>query len=705
MSPPILIRNLRRSISFVPLIVAFLAITTAVFAQEEGDKRAGKTTAGMLRVVSDVDRMSPVIPTPQETYWGKGVLIVGNDDAFTCPVELRGAAKTLSLLTEELHKRIRKQFGASSAADGQRGVQLVFALDAREAPAEIAETLRGLGNEGYVIKTTANQILVIGNSETALWHGMATVSQLISRQGKQLVFPEVEIVDYPLMSERALLVDIGGQGFMVGPSRWGFEQWKEFVDWMVDHKFNVLWLEFIGSGTLMGNLNMEAGEWIGFPLALKSYPQLVCKDRPIRRWDTAQGKVVADTYTAPNVKQDFVGDLITYAQARGIKCHLFVGYDYFAFQLPFVLKVPHNDPAHPEANKVYDAILKEITQRYRHASGVMLCTIENKNQPTGIIHQIIRRTNEAYDIIRSINPKMEVGLLADYLEWQPEQLEHIRLLRQRVPKDVSFGYSPHREPQQKSWQRVHGDVWRYMNYTQYAWDHVAYLLPSQIKEETLGSYAVGYRKIVTQAWYFDVFAVNYMALSEYSWNATSCSVEQFWEKATEKLFGKDASDLMRTALKHTRFDIRFDIVARMIVRDKLDRGLNREFTFWDMYVLHRIPRLTDAMLKDLEEDARQSLKAAQAALPMASNREMVEMTVISAERRLHLATSARHLLKALDLKKAGDKTAARDEINRCLQEGEKLYKAATRLGIEFPMAVHDAQIVEKYRRIHEDMKR
>ena len=55
---------------------------------------------------------------------------------------------------------------------------------------------------------------------------------------------------------------------------------------------------------------------------------------------------------------------------------------------------------------------------------------------------------------------------------------------------------------------------------------------------------------------------------------------------------------------------RFDIVARMILEDKTDR----EFTYWDMYVLHRYNGLTESMLAGMEEDARQSLTAAQQAL-------------------------------------------------------------------------------------------
>jgi hypothetical protein len=680
-------------------IAALFVAAVPLVAQEEAGRPAGETTSGMLKVAADAERVSPVIPTPQETYWGKGTVEVGRKGAFTAVVEMDGSAAKLTLLPEELKKRVRARFGASPAPAAS-GARIVFALNAADLPsadAAAAQPLRGQGPEAHVIKAARNRILVVGNSEAALWRGMATLAQSIARSGDALVIPVADIVDYPTMPQRALLVDIGGQGFMVGPSRWEFSQWKEFVDWMVDYKFNDLWLEFIGSGRLMGNLNVDAGEWIGFPLALQSYPQLVCKDRPIRRWDKAQNRLVKDTYTAPNVTREFVRELIDYAQARGVKTHLFIGYDYFANQLPVVLGVPANDPRNPQANKVYDTVLKEITGRYSNAAGVVLCTIENKNVPPEIIHDIIRRTKDAYAIVKAINPKMEVGLLPDYLEWQPDQLEHLRLLREQVPKDVFLAYSPHREPQQKAWQRVHGDVWRYMNYSQYAWDHVAYIFPDRIREEVLGSYSAGYRKTVTQAWYFDIFALNYMALSEYSWNAGSSTVNEFWDKALERQFGRDAAPLMRVALEHTGFGLRFDIIARMIVDGKTDSN----FSYWDMYVMHRYKGLTDGMLATVEADARESLRAAAEALPLApvAAREAVEMTVISAERRLYLATSARSYLKVLALRKAGQPAAARKEMEICLAEAEKMYRAATRLGIEFPLSVHDDEVVEKYRQV------
>ena len=333
-----------RAIAVVALIAG------AAFAQEEADKKAGATTSRMRDVEEMSARPAPVIPTPQETYWGKGVLSVGAKNRCACAVEVRGGESSLSALPEEFFKRVRRRFGAS-ADSGPGAVRFLFTLHPADAPGggkRIEQRLATVGKEGYVLQAGMHQarpyVLVAGNSGAALWRGMATVMQLLSRKGDALVFPEVDIIDYPRMSERTLLVDVGGQGFMVGQSRWNLTQWEEFVDWMVDYKLNCLWIEFIGSGRLMGNLKIEEGEWIGFPLALKSYPQLVAKDRPIKRWDDAQGKVVADKYTAPNVTEDFVGRLIDYAQARGVKCYLFVGYDYFANQLPVVLGIPANDP-------------------------------------------------------------------------------------------------------------------------------------------------------------------------------------------------------------------------------------------------------------------------------------------------------------------------------------------------------------------------
>ena len=682
-------------------VSAVLCLAQSAPAQNKAD-----TPSGVKRIQGLEERPSPVIPTPQETYWKEGSLEIGKGDSYQLSFELPKDASPL--LESETRKRLERQFGVKPGGDG--GVRIIFTehpADLPEGGESVVYKLSTIGREGYVLQTGNSSdgrpyVLVAGNSSDALWRGLSTLTQLVAKDGDALIIPQLDIIDYPALDDRALLVDVGGQGFMVGPSRWSFEQWKDFVDWMVDQKLNVLWLEFIGSGRLMGNLNIDAGEWAGFPLTLKSYPQLVLKDRPIRRWDGAQKAVVNDTYTAPNVEKDFVRELIDYAQARGVECHLLIGYDYFANQLPLILKIPHNDPSHPEANRVYDIILKEIVERYSNASGVALCTIEAKNPPAGILTHIIRRTNEAYKIIREINPKMKVSLLADYIEWQPEQLAQLRELKAGVPSDVALAYSPHGEPQQKSWKRVYGDVWRYKNYTQYAWDHIIHIFPQRILDETLKAYADGYRRLVTQAWYFDVAQLNFQTMAEYSWNLTSTPVAEFWPKALTRTFGERGAKPMAEALAHTRFSPRFDIISRIILRD----NILSPFTFWDMYVLTKIDQLNETMLKELEVDAQASLVAAEQARPLVkeSSIELVDMTIISAKRRLYLALSAQHLLKGLALQKAGDLPAAREELKLAIADGDKMLEAATGLGIEYPMAVHDDEVVAKYRQILESIK-
>jgi hypothetical protein len=717
-----------RSLQFAVLL-ALAAMPALLSAQEEQNRPVGEVTPEMLKkipkewvgaggppgagadklVVETSAHASRVLPTPQETYGGDNRLSLGPVSAPAYTIELLGDAKSQAALPGELNKRIAQNFGRASAGTG--GLRFLFATDPAALPLEgtrLARSLRTMdGPESYALKALAHDgkdyVLVLGKTTRALWRALPTVAQLIERKDDTLVFPDVEILDYPQMRERALITDIGGQGFMVGQSRWEAAQWKEFVDWMVDHKFNELWLEFIGSGRLMGNLNPEKGEWIGFPLALKSYPDLIAKDRPIKRWDEKTKQVVDDKYTAPNVRQDFVRDLIDYAQARGIKCVLFIGYDYFANQLPYTLGVPANDPAHRGANQVYDTILREIVEKYSNAQGVIFHTIENKSVPPSMVDEVVRRAHEGTAIVKAINPAMDTGMLNDYLEWRPRE-EFERYSAGLAEKGMYQVYAPHTAPQNKSWLRIHQDVFRYKYGSQYAWDHVAYVFPDRFKREMQDDYINGYRKVISQAWYADVFLLNYQAFAGMAWNSTGTSLDEFWDTTLERTFGAKAKAPMRTALAHTRFDLRLDIVSRMIVEDRIDRG----FQFWDMYRLTNFSGLTDQMLADLEQDAAASLAAAKEALPLVTapaGREMCEVVLTSAERRYYLATSGRLYLKARTAEKKGDRAGAIAAIDQCLAEGAKLERAATKLGIEYPMATHDDEVVAVYRQFKQRLQK
>jgi hypothetical protein len=721
--------NIMKSpLKYLILTLACGTVALTLRAQEEQDRPVGEVTKEMLkkvpkewvgaggppgadagRVIETSAHSSRVLPTPQETYGGENSLSLGSAAAPAYSIGLLGEAQSQAALPGELNKRITKRFGR--AATGTGGLRFLFSTDAAVLPLEgerMARSLRTMdGPESYVLKALnrdgQDYVLVLGKTTRALWRALPTVAQLIQQKGDALSFPDVEILDYPQMLERALITDLGGQGFMVGQSRWEYAQWQEFVDWMVDHKFNELWLEVIGSGRLMGNLNPEKGEWIGFPLQLKSYPQLVAKDRPIKRWDEKAGRVVDDKYTAPNVRQDFARDLIDYAQARGVKCVIFIGYDYFANQLPYTLGVPANDPSHRGANKIYDTILKEVVERYSNVQGVIFHTIENKNVPPSMVDEVVRRAGEGTAIVKEINPAIDTGMLNDYLEWRPRE-EFERYSEGLAKLNMYQVYAPHSSPQNKSWLRIHRDVFRYKFGSQYAWDHVAYLFPERFKREMQEDYINGYRKVISQAWYAEVFTLNYQAFAGMAWNSTGTPLDEFWDTTLERAFGPKAKGPMRTALAHTRFDLRFDIISRIIIEDRIDRG----FQFWDMYRLTQLSGINDQMLADLEQDAAASLAAAQEARPLVTSagaREMCEMVITSAERRYYLATSGRQFLKARAAEKAGDRAAAIAAIDRSLAEGAKLERAAAKLGIEYPMATHDDEVVAVYRQFKQKLQK
>lgn len=695
--------------SLVVGLVAYGTFGGLLWAQSEADRPVGEVTAGMLRQQSGRSRAGGlplnVVPTPQETYWHKGVLDLGPVEAVGLAVETPSGREDLRLLESELDKRLARRWGARRS-DKPGKARVVFSIGAAGLPVATESVAKQLGTlrdrkEAYVLKCVSTSdgdaILIAGNSEASLWNGLVTLVQMMAVEKGHLVLPKVEIVDYPHFDRRGLIVDIGGQGFMIGPSRWSLERWKRFVDWMVDHKMNEIWFEIIGSGRLMGNLDVDKGEWIGFPVDLKSYPQLVCRDRPIRRWDEKSGRIVDDTYTAPNVKQDFLRELIDYGKARGIRCSLLIGYDYFANQLPVVLGVPANDPMHPGANRIYDTLLKEIVSRYSNASGVILITIENKHVPPEMVDRVAQRVRHAKSIIREINPEMEVGILNDYLEWRPRA--EVERFAELIRGHAYQVYAPHTQPQNKSWRRLFGSgIVRYELFSQYAWDHITYVFPDRVKRELMDAYVNGYRRVVSQCWTWDVTSLNYTTMAQNAWNLSGLPDDTFWDATLGRTFGERAKKHMKTALAHTRFDVRFDIVARMIRRN----AIFRPFRFWDMYNLTIVDGLKDSMLAELEDDARQSLKAAQAALPLVSNEEarrLVEFVITSAERRLYLATSARHMLKARLLMRKGKrkKAEALAELELAIREGEKMIRAATKLGIEFPMAVQDDDVVAVYR--------
>jgi hexosaminidase len=98
-----------------------------------------------------------------------------------------------------------------------------------------------IGNEGYQLSVTPNNVLITANKPAGLFYGVQTLVQLLPKEieSKELVqnvkweAPCVEITDYPRFGWRGLMFDVSRHFFTK-------DEVKQFIDNMVRYKFNIL---------------------------------------------------------------------------------------------------------------------------------------------------------------------------------------------------------------------------------------------------------------------------------------------------------------------------------------------------------------------------------------------------------------------------------------------------------------------------------
>lgn len=166
---------------------------------------------------------------------------------------------------------------------------------------------KSIPGEGYRLKITANGISIIGSSPAGIFYGVQTLYQLFPGQivsktkvDKQWTIPAVTIEDYPRFGWRGVLLDVVRHWFTK-------EQVKEFIDNMVQFKFNVL--------------HLHLSDDQGWRLEIKSLPKLTevgaWRAPRIGRW----GEFSKPTPDEPKTyggfyTQDDMRELIQYAGER-----------------------------------------------------------------------------------------------------------------------------------------------------------------------------------------------------------------------------------------------------------------------------------------------------------------------------------------------------------------------------------------------------
>jgi hexosaminidase len=97
-----------------------------------------------------------------------------------------------------------------------------------------------IGDEGYVLTSTSNGVTINANKPAGLFYGVQTLIQLLPPQiesdklQKDVVWsiPQVEIMDYPRVGWRGMMLDVSRHFFTV-------DEVKQFIDNMVKYKYNM----------------------------------------------------------------------------------------------------------------------------------------------------------------------------------------------------------------------------------------------------------------------------------------------------------------------------------------------------------------------------------------------------------------------------------------------------------------------------------
>ncbi|MCD2422244.1 family 20 glycosylhydrolase [Niabella pedocola] len=238
-----------------------------------------------------------LIPEPVSVTVQQGVFILPQNVTVGVP-EKADLGHTYALLKDRIANTgatVQEQKG-----NGKASINLVLNKSADNR----------LGDEGYTLSVTPDQVTVKANKPAGLFYGVQTFLQLLPPQiesveridGLRLQAPAVEIVDYPKLGWRGLMLDVSRHFFTV-------DEVKKYIDNMSRFKYN------------MFHFHLTDDE--GWRLQIKSLPKLT----EIGAW-RANKVGLFNTFTppAPDEPKSYGGyythedirELVAYAKARFI---------------------------------------------------------------------------------------------------------------------------------------------------------------------------------------------------------------------------------------------------------------------------------------------------------------------------------------------------------------------------------------------------
>ncbi len=165
--------------------------------------------------------------------------------------------------------------------------------------------LEDLGNQGFIIYKTnykgKKYLILSGETSQGVFYAVNTFINRLYLKGKDLIVDNLDsnitpVINIPAFKYRSVATNIGGPdwlGHNQWEKEWGYD-YKGFIDWLASHKIN--------------NLNIWPFD-LAFGIAYNSKKFSECVNR-----------------YHPNVKREFIQDMIKYAHKRYIKVFFFIDF-------------------------------------------------------------------------------------------------------------------------------------------------------------------------------------------------------------------------------------------------------------------------------------------------------------------------------------------------------------------------------------------
>lgn len=264
----------------ITLLMSLLFFTLSIFAQQ-------------------VERQVSIIPEPVSMVKKGGHYVLPDEINVSLPSGMKNDY-IVNLIEVKLTTAPAKKVGFVKS---DKNADIVLLLNGK--------VNNEIGDEGYILNVDGDKVTIKSNKEAGLIYGLQTFFQLLPPQiesdkledNVSWQVPQIEVVDYPKVGWRGLMLDVSRHFFTV-------DEVKRYIDNMVKYKYN------------MFHWHLTDDE--GWRIEIKSLPKLT----EVGAWRTEQigwfGGFSQPEPDAPKnyggfYTQDEVKDIVKYALERNIQ--------------------------------------------------------------------------------------------------------------------------------------------------------------------------------------------------------------------------------------------------------------------------------------------------------------------------------------------------------------------------------------------------